>query len=209
MRETGPRGIEAVIRIVVVALADIAQQNVTRAGFYFKIVVQPLLDVDGFAGRQADLGAGRDGVGTAVGMDRDVGCVVDLLVGQAVVDTDEDIAAAAVDDILSLIPVEMVGGVLTFFQEQQLLGVDLGVLVRHSAVAVADSDQGEAEFIKVAQTVVGNIPAQHALADFVILMALLLPLGWGEMAERRQGKLIFVHHCFQFLQCHIDLAAFH
>ena len=73
MRETGPRGIEAVIRIVVVALADLAQQNVTRAGFYFKIVVQPLLDVDGFAGRQADLGAGRDGVGAAVGMDRDIG----------------------------------------------------------------------------------------------------------------------------------------
>ena len=209
MRETGPRGIEAVIRIVVVALADLAQQNVTRAGFYFKIVVQPLLDMDGFAGRQADLGAGRNGVGTVVGMDCDVGCVVDLLVGQAVVDTDEDIAAAAVNDILSLVPMEVVGRILAFLQVEQLFGVDLGVLVRHGAVAVADGNKRQTNLVKVAQTVVGDVPAQHTVADFVIFVADVFPFLGSEMTEGGQVAAVLFTHGFQFAQGAVDLGTFH
>ena len=74
-------------------------------------------------------------------MDSHVGDFVDGLVGQAVVDADEHVAAAAVDDVLGLVPVEMVRGILPFLHVEQLLGVDLRILVLHGAIAVADGDE--------------------------------------------------------------------
>ena len=67
--------------------------------------------MDALAGGQADLRPGVDGVGAPIGVDGDVGLIVDLLVRQGVIDADQDVAAAAVDDVLGLVPVEVVGGV--------------------------------------------------------------------------------------------------
>ena len=124
--ETAHGGIEAVVVGVVVALADLAQQAVAGTGLNLEVMVQVLGDGDGLARGQADLGTGGNGVGPAVGVDGDIGLVVDGLIGQGVVDPDQDIAAAAVDDVLGLEPVEVVGGILALLQEQQLLSVDLG-----------------------------------------------------------------------------------
>ena len=77
---------------------------------------------------------------SAVAVDSHVGFFANGLVGQAVVDADEDIAAA-VDDVLGLVPMEMIWGILSLFHVQQLLGVDLRIFVRHFTVAVADRDE--------------------------------------------------------------------
>ena len=109
--EAAHRRVEAVVRVVVVALAHFAEKDVAGAGLHAEVVVEALRDVDAFAGGEADLRAGGDGVGVPVGVDRHVGLVVDLLVREGVVDADEDVAAAAVDDVLGLVPVEVVRGV--------------------------------------------------------------------------------------------------
>ena len=71
-------------------------------------MVQILLDVDALPRGQTDLAPRRDGVGSPVGVNRDVRLVVDGLVRQAVVDADQDIAAAAVDNVFGLVPVEVI-----------------------------------------------------------------------------------------------------
>ena len=77
------------------------------------------------------------------------------------------------------------------------------------AVAVADGDEGKAHLVKVAHAVVGDIPAQHTVANLVILMADLLPLLRREMAEGRQIAVVFFAHCLQFPEGFVDLGAFH
>ena len=56
-------------------------------------------------------------------------------------DPNEDVTTAAIDDVLGLVPVEMVWGILPFLHVEQLLGVDLWILVLHGAIAVADGDE--------------------------------------------------------------------
>ena len=135
-----PRWIEAAVGIIVVALAALAEQDSTRTRFDLEIVIHILLDMDAFTRRELYLRPGRNGVGSAVAVDSHVGFFANGLVGQAVVDADEDIAAA-VDDVLGLVPMEMIWEILSLFHVQQLLGVDLRIFVRHFTVAVADRDE--------------------------------------------------------------------
>ena len=121
--------------------------------------------------RQAHLRSGRNGVGSAIAVDGHVGFAVDGLVGQTVVDADQDVAAAAIDNILRFIPMEMIRGILPLFHVEQFLSVDFRVLVLHGAVAVADGDKRHTDLVKVAKTVIGNIPAKHTVTDFVIFMS--------------------------------------
>ena len=109
-------------------------------------------------------------------MDLHVGLVVNFFVRQAVVYADEAVAAAAVDDVLRLVPMEVIRGILPLFHVQQLLGVDLRILVLHGAVAIADGDERHSNLVKVAKAVIGNIPAEHTVADFIVLVTLFLPL---------------------------------
>jgi hypothetical protein len=104
---------------------------------------------------------------------------------------------------------EVVGGVLTLLQEQQLFSIDLGILVRHSAVAVTDGDEGEAHLVEIAHAIVGDIPAQASLADFVILMALVLPLLGSKMAEGGQVAVVLFTGCFQLFQSLVDFGTLH
>jgi len=109
-------------------------------------------------------------------VDLHVGLVVNFFVRQAVVYADEAVAAAAVDDVLSFEPVEVIRGHLALFQIQQLLRVDLRIFFRLRAAAVADGDKREPEFVKVTEAVISNIPAEHTVADFIVLVTLFLPL---------------------------------
>ena len=74
-------------------------------------------------------------------MDRHVGIIVDLFIRQTVVDADQRVAAAAVDDILGFEPMEMVCRRLAFLEVEQLFCINLGVFICHFAVAVADGDE--------------------------------------------------------------------
>lgn len=56
-------------------------------------------------------------------------------------DPNEDVTTAAIDNVFGLVPVEMVRGILPFLHVEQLLGVDLRILVLHGAIAVADGDE--------------------------------------------------------------------
>ena len=172
-------------------------------------MVHILLDMDALTGSQLDLGACGHSERTAIHVDSNIRFIVNLLVGKRIVNTDQAVAAATVDNILGLEPMEMVGGILALLQIQKLFRIDLGVFLRHMAVAVADGDEGEAELVEISQTVVGDIPAQAAVPDFVVFMALGLPFGGGEMAERRQVAMILFAHGFQLFQRGIDLGTFH
>lgn len=56
-RETADRRVEAVVGVVVVALADLAEQDGAGAGLDGEVVVQVLRDVDALARGQTDLRA--------------------------------------------------------------------------------------------------------------------------------------------------------
>ena len=142
-------------------------------------------------------------------MDRHVGFIINFFIGKRIVDPDQHVTAAAVDDVLGLIPVEVVGGVLALLEVQQLFRVDLGILVRHGAVAVADGNQGKAELVEIPKAVVGDIPAQHAVPDFIILVSDFLPLLRSEMAEGRQIAVLLLAHGLQLFQRFVDLRTFH
>ena len=93
---------------------------------------------------------------------------------------------------------EVIRGHLALFQIQQLLRVDLRIFFRLRAAAVADGDKREPEFVKVTEAVISNIPAEHTVADFIVLVTLFLPLLRGKIAERRQIALVFRAHGFKF-----------
>ena len=96
--EAAHRRVEAVIRVVVVALADLSQEDRPAAGLHREVVIQPLLDMDALAGGQADLRPGVDGVGAPIGVDGDVGNLVDTLALQLLILYLMEVCAAAVDD---------------------------------------------------------------------------------------------------------------
>ena len=64
--------------------------------------------MDALTRRELHLRPGRNGVGSAVAVDGHIGFPVNGLVGQAVINANEDITAAAVDDVLGLVPMEMI-----------------------------------------------------------------------------------------------------
>ncbi|OLA06084.1 MAG: hypothetical protein BHW19_05030 [Eubacterium sp. 38_16] len=172
-------------------------------------MVQVLLNVDGLAGSQADLGSGGDGISPAVSMDGDIAFIVDGLVGVGIVHPDQHVSAAPVDDVLGLVPVEVVGGILSLFQEQQLLGVDLGVFFPHGLAAVADGDEGESDLIEIPLTVVRDVPAQTAVPDFVVFVTFGFPFLRGKMAEGGQVAAVFLAHGLQLPQRFVDFGTLH
>ena len=198
-------GIKAVVGVVVVALADFAEQDGAGAGLDVEVVVQVLRDVNALARGQADLRAGRDGICLAVAVDSHVGDLVDGLIGQAVVDADEHVAAAAVDDVLGLVPVEMVCSHLSLFQIQQLFRVDLRIFFRLCAAAVTDGDEREADLVKITKTEICDIPAEHAVAHLVVFVSDGLPLFRRKMAERRQIAMLLPAHGLELLERFVDL----
>lgn len=87
---------------------------------------------------------------------------------------------------------------MSLFHVQQLLGVDLRIFVRHFTVAVADRDERHTNLVKVAETVIGDVPAEHTVAHLVVFMPLGLPFFGREVAERRQEAMLACAHSFEF-----------
>jgi hypothetical protein len=165
--------------------------------------------MDALSGGQSDLGARGDSIGAAICMDGDGRFIVNGLVRMGVVHPDEYIAAAPIDDILSFEPMEVIGGILAFLQIKQLLGIDLRILIGHIPVAVTDGNQGKAELIKVAETIVGDIPTQAAVPDFVIFMSFFFPFPGRKMAEGRQIAAMLPAHGLKLFQGFVDFGSLH
>ena len=77
-------------------------------------MVHILLNVDTLARCQAYLCPGRHRIRPAVAVDSHIRFAVNGLVGQAIIDPNEDVTTAAVDNVFGLVPVEMVQGILPF-----------------------------------------------------------------------------------------------
>ena len=99
-------------------------------------------------------------------------------------DADEQISSSAVDDILLLFPVEMIGGILPFREEEQFFRVSFRVFFRMFLVSVSECDQGHTDPVKISLSIVRNVKPQTILPYFIKFMAFTLPLLRGEGAER-------------------------
>ena len=111
----------------------------------------------------------------------------------------QDISTATVDNILCLKPVEMVRAVLPLFHIEQLFRIDLRILFRQLPVSVADGNQRHADFVKITQAVIRDIPAQPALSDFIQLMPCPLPFIRRQTAERRKKTAVLYADFLKFL----------
>ena len=87
---------------------------------------------------------------------------------------------------------------------KKLLGIDLGIFFSHGTVAVADRNERHTDLIEVSHSVVGNVPAEHAVPYFVIFVADMLPLFRREAAEWRQIAMLSSAHGFELAQCLVD-----
>ena len=139
LREASDGRVEAVIRIIVVALADLAKQDGAGALFHGKVVVHPLRDPEALTRAQADLRAGGNRALQTVAVDDHVGFIVDLLVRQTVVHADETVAAAAVDDVLGLEPVEVVGRILPEDKPRLSVSRDMFLFACYAGTAFIDT----------------------------------------------------------------------
>ena len=165
------------------------------------------IQAQGLAGFQDDLLTGVDIVAAAVLADENVG-IRKRVVGIRVVKLEDDVTAAAVDNVFHLVPVVVVRAVLAVQNHADLLRVALCVLV-HMYVAVADGDQREALFVIVAVAEVGNVPAESVVSDLIVLMALALPILRREFQKIGHLKFVLFQHRFKFLDDRIDFRPFH
>lgn len=104
-----------IVAVVVVALADLPDQDRPGPGLYGKIVVEALRDVDALPRYKADLRPRRYRQAAAVARNGDVRASIHALIRQREVDPEQQDAAPAVDDVLRFEPVKMPGRVLPLF----------------------------------------------------------------------------------------------
>ena len=64
----------------------------------------------------------------------------------------------------------MIRRILRFLNEQKLFGIGLLVLVRHLLISVSKRYQRETDLLKVAQTVISDVPAQHVVSYLIVWM---------------------------------------
>ena len=172
-------------------------------------MIQALVNENAFTGFQTDLRSGRNGIAFTVGVDFHVRFIIDFFVWKTIVDADQYVAAAAVDDVLGLEPMEMIRCVLPFLQVQQLFRIDLRILVRHGTISVADRDKRKTKVVKVALPIIRDVPAEHAIAYFIIFVPLAFPFLRRKMAKRRQVAMLLCAHSLELFQRFVDLTALH
>ena len=113
--EAAYRGIETVVSIIIVTLADFTQQNWSCALFDGEVMIQILLHMNAFSRGKADLCAGRNSVCFSISMNGNIRFIVNFFVWKTVVDFNQHIASTTINDVFCLKPVEMIRSILTFF----------------------------------------------------------------------------------------------
>ena len=111
--------------MIVVALADLSEQNGSGPLFNRKIVIKALRDKNTFSGCQAYLRARGNCICFTVCMNGYVTFVVDLFIFKSIVHSYQNVSATAVDNILCFIPMEMVESILSLFEIQKLFRIRL------------------------------------------------------------------------------------
>lgn len=166
-----------------ISLTDFPQQHRTASFFHREVVIHILLNMCALARSQSALGTCRYRICTVICMYLYIGSVIDLIIEQVVIDSDQNITAASINDVFCFVPMEMIGRLLSHFQIQQLFRIDLWVLVCHGSIAVANGNKRKTKFVKVPHAVVSDSPPQHAVSDFVLFMTNRLPQFRSIMAE--------------------------
>ena len=109
-----------------------------------------------------------------------------------IIELDDEVAAAAVDDVLHLRPVVVHRRDLIFAHDHDLFGLGLGVTLRLLLVAVARGDEQQTDLGKIALTEISDVPAEHIVADLIAFMSLRRPVLRRPECKRRQGDFSFL-----------------
>lgn len=178
--------IKPVIFHIIVAHGDLPDQHVAGSRLHREVVVLMRPQGNALSRAQQHARSRRRIVRTAVGIHQN------RLIGQTafpviLVNRDDQISSAPVNDILALFPVKMHRRPLAFLEHNQLLRVNLLVPVI-ILISISQGNQGKSHLLPVSHAEIRDIPAQHIIPDFIVLMALLFPVLPGPGAERRQHK---------------------
>ena len=195
LRKTNRPFLEEDIVIPVVTYArDLAAQRVATAlefpsGSFLRpeLVDRSRRDGQALAGREAhDLAGSED---SRAGIDLDWKIIVrPSAFGRGLGELDENVSAVAADDVLALRAVEVCGSALVLGIDEKLLGVGFRV-ARIVRAAVAQGEKNATNVFKLSTAEVGDIPTEHAVADFVVLGPRFVPLIKRPMTVRRQGEM--------------------
>ena len=159
------------------------------------------------AGGETDNGTCGNGVMSAVHLNFDI-LVRKIVVFVGSVNLDHKVSAAAVDDVLLLIPVIVVGSDLIFLDDHDFFGIYLFV-VGIESVAVAKGKEEKTAAAEIARTEIGDVPTENISANFVILVIFFLPLLGGEICEGRKQELVLVEEGDGIFYDFVDFRTFH
>jgi len=201
-------GRPAVVDVVVVAHGHLADKGRHGVLLDVVLVVGVRVEGQGLAFAEFDVLAGGHVVAAAVTAHEHRGVETLLGLRISVVQVEDSGAAAAHDDILHLVPVEMHRGDLSGHAHHDLLGVYLGVL-RVLHVAVAQGDERQPLVFEVAFAVVGDVPAEHVVADLVPLMVFVGPFLRGKGQVGRDAEPVLIKQGLELLDGGVDFGALH
>lgn len=163
---------------------------------------------DALARFQADAPARLDGLQHPIAGHRHVGVAVDAAILGRGEQFDDQVGAAAVDDVLGLDVVPVHRRELVLARDHDLLGIEHALALGQVAQrAVAGGEQEQAHLVEAALAVVGDVPAHAAVTDHRGLVGADLlgrPIGEGrqDVAEAADEGVAFGKDL-------VDFRAFH
>lgn len=170
----GPFGKENVVVPVVADAGDLAAERVAGAfEFPAGAFLRPELvdrfgrDGEAFSRAEPNRRARGDDPGPAVDLDHKILVRVSVFRG-GFSELDENVAAVPTDNILAFRAVEVCGCPLVFGIDQEFLRVSLRV-ARVIRATVAQGEKDTADIFEIVAAKVSDIPAQHTIADLVVL----------------------------------------
>ncbi|MPM89133.1 hypothetical protein SDC9_136241 [bioreactor metagenome] len=104
---------------------------------------------------------------------------------------------------------EVHGRILPVFQIEQLFRIGLWIALPLGEVAVSNGHERESHLEKITYAVVGDIPAEHIVANLVELAALLRPVLGRPVAKRGQHEALLFRKRLHATDCGVDFGAFH
>lgn len=119
---------------------------------------------------------------------------------------DHDVPSAAIDNVLHLVAMKMQWWFLIFRIEDEFFRIILAGIVIGGTIA--QGKESAAKFVKVALAEVGDIPAEHAAADFLDILTFVFPVLHGPGGKGRQMKAYRSEDLFGCFNGLVDEGAF-
>ena len=144
--EAAYRKVEAIVRCVVITLADFAHHHFSLARLAIETMVEVLFHTDALTWFEDDFPTRFHRMFNAVYaiMDRRIGKAL-VLVG--IIELDDEVSATSVDDVLHLAPMEMHRCFLQLLDYHNLLGIRFLV---DTILAIPDGEEEEATTLEIA-----------------------------------------------------------